>query len=96
MLILAAATTMEKIQGIPASTWLKAAGLLVAFIAAIVILRKVANMNKLVLSAIALVVLSVVGFSWVYNRNEPAFMTPIIDKVAPFFPAKGSYSAKQQ
>jgi hypothetical protein len=42
------------------------------------------------------VVGTVVFFSWVYNRNEPKFLTPIIEKIAPFFPSAGAYNAKQQ
>jgi hypothetical protein len=26
---------------------------------------------------------------WVHNRNEPAFMTPVVEIVAGFLPAKG-------
>jgi len=37
----------------------------------------------------------VVFFSWVYNRNEPKFLTPIVEKIAPFFPSAGAYNAKQ-
>ena len=37
-----------------------------------------------------------VGFNWIYERNEPAFLTPIVEKIAPFFPAKDSYGAKQK
>ena len=32
-------------------------------------------------------------FYWVYDRSEPRFLTPVIDKLAPFFPSK---SAQQQ
>jgi hypothetical protein len=91
-----AVTSLEKIEKVPPLFWLKALGVLAAFIAAIVVLRKVARMNKVVLAVISAVVITVVGFSWVYERNEPAFMTPIVDKIAPFFPSKGSYGGKQQ
>ena len=43
-------------------------------------------MNKFVLFAVIVVVVMVVGFTWVYERNEPKFMTPFIDSIAPFFP----------
>jgi hypothetical protein len=47
-------------------------------------------MNKLVLALIVFVVGGVLGFTWIYERNEPAFMTPIIDPIANsgFFPTK--------
>ncbi len=54
------------------------------------------RMNKIVAGVIVFVVVTVVFFSWVYNRNEPKFMTPIVEKIAPFFPSAGAYSSKQQ
>ena len=61
-----------------------------------IILQKVAAMNKVVLAIVCLVIFTVVGVNWIYERNEPAFMTPIVEKLAPFLPSKGSYGAKQQ
>ena len=53
------------------------------------------KMNKLIASIILFVAGTIVFFSWVYNRNEPKFMTPIVEKIAPFFPSAGSYASKQ-
>ena len=77
-------------------TWLKIAAILVGFVVAIIVLRKIARMNKIVLAVIVFIVVVITGFSWVYERNEPAFLTPIVNKIAPFFPAKGSYGNQQQ
>lgn len=65
-------------------------------VAAVIVVRRVAHMNKVVLAVIAFVVVTIVGFNWIYERNEPAFLTPVINKIAPFLPSKGSYNAKQQ
>ena len=97
MIFLAAATTtLDKLKAIPADVWLKLGAAVLALILVIVILRKVAHMNKLVLTLIVLFALSVVGFNWIYERNEPKWMTPIVEKIAPFFPAKDSYGGKQK
>jgi hypothetical protein len=37
----------------------------------------------------------VVGFQWVYERNEPKFMSSTIDKIAPYFPKKIQYREYQ-
>jgi hypothetical protein len=50
----------------------------------------------MVLWAVGIVVVSSLGFNWVYERNEPKFMTPFVEKIAPFFPSKTSYTTKQQ
>jgi hypothetical protein len=41
------------------------------------------------------VVVSILFFSWVYNRNEPKWLTPVVEKIAPFFPTAGAYNNKQ-
>ncbi|WP_415909291.1 hypothetical protein [Oleiharenicola sp. Vm1] len=95
MTLLLAASALETAQNIPPATWLKLGIGIAAFIIAIVILRKVAQMNKIVLGVIVFVVVSIVFFSWIYNRNEPKWLTPVVEKIAPFFPSAGSYSNKQ-
>lgn len=94
-MLLLAASALETAQKIPPATWVKLGIGIAAFVLAIIILRKVAQMNKIVLGVIVFVVVSIVFFSWVYNRNEPKWLTPVVDKIAPFFPSAGSYSNKQ-
>lgn len=95
-MVLLAVSTLDKLKAIPLDVWLKLSAAVLILIVAIVILRKVAKMNKLILTMIVLLTCSFVGFSWIYERNEPAFLTPVVDKIAPFFPAKDSYGTKQK
>ncbi|MGH9650028.1 MAG: hypothetical protein ACRD3I_06100, partial [Terriglobales bacterium] len=96
MIFFAAASAADTIKKLPPQTWLKIGLAVLVFIAAIIVLRRVFKMNKLIMGVVVFVGGSVLFFSWVYNRSEPAFMTPIIEKVAPFFPSAGSYANKQQ
>jgi len=82
-----AVTTLEKVQNVPTKVWLTIGLGILLFIVALMVLRAVARMNKILLCILVCVVMSVVGFSWIYNRNEPAFLSPMIDKIAPFFPS---------
>lgn len=60
-----------------------------AIIAVIVIAIKIyRGANKILLSIVLAAVLGIVFFSWIYNRNEPEFMTPIIEPLSNFFPTK--------
>ncbi len=43
-------------------------------------------MNKFVLGIIILVTLMVLMLTWVHERNEPKFLSPIIDAIAPYVP----------
>jgi glucan phosphoethanolaminetransferase (alkaline phosphatase superfamily) len=90
-----AVTALEKLQTLPPAVWLKIATAIAAFVLTIFLFRRVMKMNKIIASIVVFVVGTVVFFSWVYNRNEPKFLTPIVEKIAPFFPSAGNYAAKQ-
>lgn len=94
-MIFLAATTMEKVHHVPMQFWLKAAGAVVLFVVGVLALRKAAGMNKAILGGIVFILLTVIGFHWVYERNEPAWATPVVEKLAGFLPSKGSYASKQ-
>jgi glucan phosphoethanolaminetransferase (alkaline phosphatase superfamily) len=91
-----AVTALEKAQTLPPSVWLKIGIAVAALVIAVIVFRKVMRMNKVIAGIVVFVVGTVVFFSWVYNRNEPKFLTPLMNRIAPFFPSAGSYSAKQQ
>jgi len=91
-----ALTALEQLKTLPRDVWLKIAIAIAAFIIAILVFRRVMKMNKIIAGVVVFVVVTVVFFSWVYNRNEPKFLTPLVDRVAPFFPSAGAYNAKQQ
>jgi len=95
-MLLLAVTALEKAQSMKPEVWLKIGIAVVAFVATILIFRRIMRMNKIIAGVIVFVVFTVVFFSWVYNRNEPKFLTPVVEKIAPFFPSAGSYGAKQQ
>jgi uncharacterized membrane protein len=96
MLPLLAATTLEKIQAVPVKVWLNLGMAVLIFIAAIIVIRKAAEMNKVLLSVIVFVILTSVGFNWIYARNEPKFMTPFIEPLAKFFPSAGKQAEKEK
>ena len=92
----AATTTADKLKDIPTDFWLKLLLAMAAFVVAIIFLRKVAKMNKVVLTIVVVILLTTVGFNWVFERNEPKWATPAVTWLGGFFPNKGSYTAKQQ
>jgi hypothetical protein len=95
-MLLLAVSTLDKIHAVPGRFWINCALVIGGFIAAFIIIRKLAGMNKIVLGVVGFVILTVFGFQWVYERNEPKFLSPFIDRIAPFFPSKGSYATSQQ
>lgn len=95
-MLLFAVTALEKIQTLKPEVWLKIGIAVVGFVVVILLFRRIMRMNKIIAGVIVFVVCTVIFFSWVYNRNEPKFLTPIVDKIAPFFPSAGAYETKQK
>lgn len=95
-MLLFAVSAMDQMKTLPPDTWLKIGIAVAVVVIGILVLRQVLKMNKIIAGIIMFVVFTVVFFSWVYNRNEPKFMTPIVEKIAPFFPSAGAYNSKQQ
>ena len=95
-MLLFAVTAVEKMKTMPPVVWLKIAIAIAALVIAVFVFRKVMRMNKIIAGVVVFVVCTDVFFSWVYNRNESRFLTPLMDRIAPFFPSAGAYNAKQQ
>lgn len=91
-----AATALEKLSKVPPMFWVKVVAGFVAFLLVVFLLRKLFEINKVILIAVSVVTLSILWFQWIYERNEPEFMTPFVSAVAQFFPSKGAYQVNQQ
>jgi len=74
--------------------WLKLALGIVVLIVAVIVLRKIAKVNKVVLGIIVLLVITFTGFNWIYQRNEPAWATPVVQFLSNYFPSKGKVEPK--
>jgi hypothetical protein len=95
-MLIFAVSALEKVSQVPGKVWLNVGIGLLIFIAAVYFIKQAAQVNKIWLAIIAAVVCALVGFNWIYSRNEPKFLTPFVDKLAPFFPSASGYAAKQQ
>lgn len=91
-----AASALEKAAQLPKSFWVNLIMAIGGFIVVVLLVRHAARMNRFVLGMIVFLLLSVVGFQWIFERNEPQFLSPYIDKIAPFFPKRIDYSGRQQ
>ncbi|HSY53367.1 MAG TPA: hypothetical protein VK785_02920 [Opitutaceae bacterium] len=91
-----AVSALDKLKQVPPSLWWKAVLGMVGFLVLIVVLKRLMQVNKVLLTIATLVISALVFFSWVYHRNEPAFLTPLVDRLAPFFPSAGAYESQQQ
>ena len=64
--------------------------------AVVIALRKLAKVNKVILSIVVLVVVSIVGFNWIDERNEPKWATPAVNWLANYFPTKEAIQSGPQ
>ena len=79
-------SAIEKVRNLPAKDLANLGLMVLVVIVAIFIIKQAAKMNRFLLYMIILVTFMVVGFTWIYQRNEPKLLTPLIDGIAPFFP----------
>ena len=88
-------STMDRLSQIPGEFWLKIGLGVIALVVLVIVLRKIAHVNKTLLSIGVLLVLTIIGFNWIYERNEPAWATPAVQWLAGFFPSKGKVEQKK-
>jgi hypothetical protein len=94
-MLLLAVTTLDKLKQIPPAFWLKVGVAILAVIVAVLVLRYLLSMNKFIVGGAIILGGALLFANWVYERTEPAFLTPLVDHLAPFFPSKGAYDNKQ-
>jgi hypothetical protein len=80
-----AVTALEAMKELPPKVWMKIGIGVVALIVVLVVVPKILKMNKIILGVIVFVASTIIFFSWVSQRNEPKFLTPVLDHLAPFF-----------
>jgi hypothetical protein len=93
-MLLFAATALEKMQALPMKAWINLALAVLILFTAVVVFRKAAEINKVVLGVIIFVIVTSLGFHWIYHRNEPKFLTPLIEPMARFLPTAGKQAEK--
>lgn len=81
---------MEKLERVPVEFWLKKFSIVAIFALSIVLMRSISQMNRVVLTISVTLIVTVLGFNWVFERNEPKVLTPAINFIASFFPSKGT------
>jgi uncharacterized membrane protein YqjE len=86
-MLLLAVSVMEKIKHLPRKSLVNLGLAMLALLVIFLIIKQARRMNKFVLLAVVLVTGVIFCFNWVYQRNEPKFLTPLVDYVAPFFPS---------
>ena len=80
-----AVTALEAMKELPPKTWGIIGAVLAVIIILAVVIPRVFKMNKIILGVIVFVICTIVFSSWVSQRTEPKFLTPLVDRLVPFF-----------
>lgn len=96
--LLAAAppTAWEQLKRVPKETWINLAICVIAVVVIARVWKVLKSINEFVPYIAAVLATLLIFFYWVYDRSEPRFLTPIVDKLAPFFPSKGKQQDIQE
>jgi purine-cytosine permease-like protein len=89
-LTLAAAqpTLWEMFRSVPRQTWINLGICVLAVVIVVRLWRALKRINDFIPYVFAVLAAFLIFFYWIYERNEPRFLTPFVDKLAPFFPSK--------
>ena len=92
-LLAATSSAWENLQRIPAQAWINA-GLCV--VAAVVVLRTWRALKRFNDYApwigAALIATTIMAY-WTYERTEPRFLTPVVERLTDFLPTKAKHEA---
>lgn len=89
MIWLAALEWSKVTEKLPPQFLMKTGVFLLLVLVVVLVVKIYQGSNKIFLSILLSAACGIVLFSWIYNRNEPAFLTPFIEPIAQFFPSKG-------
>jgi hypothetical protein len=82
-----AAGTMEKLRHVPLKNLANLGLAILILVVAVFLIKRAAKMNRIILVIVGTMIVIVVTMTWVYQRNEPKVLSPVIDFVRPFFPS---------
>ena len=92
----AAPSITEQLKRVPKETWINIVICIAAIFAMVSLWRTLKKINEFVPYIAAVLGSALIFFYWVYERTEPRFLTPIVERLAPFFPSKSKQDQIQE
>lgn len=88
LLAAASPTTLDKIRQVPSQAWINAGICVLAVVVVLRLWRGLKKFNDYAPWFAAALAGSFIMFYWVYERTEPKFLTPVVDRLVYFLPSK--------
>lgn len=89
-------TALDQLKAVPKQTWINLGICVVTVIVIIKVWKGLKKVNDFLPYIAAIMASFVIFFYWIYERSEPRFLSPVIDKIAPFFPSKTTYEPNRR
>ena len=86
----AQASAWDQLRDVPKQTWINIGICVLAVVIVIRVWRALKKVNEFMPYIVAVLAALLIFFYWVYDRSEPRFLTPSVDKLAPCFPSKST------
>jgi hypothetical protein len=81
----------DQLKSVPKQTWINIGICVVAVVVMVKVWRVLKKINEFVPYLAAVLAAFLILFYWVYERSEPRFLTPVVEKLAQFLPSKTAY-----
>ena len=88
-------TAADRLRQIPTEFWMKLGLGVLIIVGTVFLVRKLVQVNKTVITVVTGLAMTIIGFSWIYERNEPTWATPAVRFMSGFFPTKGKVEMKK-
>jgi uncharacterized membrane protein YkvI len=90
-LLAAQSSVWDQVQRVPRQFWINAIICVLAVLMVARLWREMKRLNDYAPYIVAVIVTLTVFFYWVYNRTEPRILSPLVDRLMPFFPTKSKH-----
>jgi len=84
-------TTWEKLKHVPKDVWINLSICVLAVVVIVRLWRALKKLNDFAPYIFTVIAMSGILAYWVYERKEPAFLTPFIEPLTGFLPTKSKH-----
>ena len=92
-LLAVTSSTWEKVHRIPTQTWINLGICVLAVLVVVRVWRALKRFNDYAPWLVTAVAASTIMGYWTYERTEPRFLTPVVDRLVMFLPTKAKHQA---
>ena len=87
-ILAAQSSAWDQIRRVPRQAWINFVICVLAVLIVVRLWRAMKKLNDYAPYIVAVLVTATVFSYWVYNRTEPRILSPLVDRLMPFFPTK--------